>query len=331
MALTRSFPIDEGRPNAIDLRKHDASLYPREGVLPDPVTIATAGIAYYSSAWAIAARPFGFVSKRGGAPYSQSYGSARGSNDAAMTAWTIPGAPASGTRIDRLWVRLTDPTQGEPTTTPGGETVARAVPVFGITPGTPGLATLPAGAVEIATVSTAAGAVSAAASVITQTYKFAHVVGSAIYVRNLGERDALTDVANGELSYVISEGNFYSRVTNGWTFASGPEVEAPAPSMGTASWTWGAGSRIVKVGPEVTVHALCVRNSPISGAQTIFTLPVGFRPTDAHAFVGGLVTGGAPGAIAVTVTPDGVVAIIFITTAAATAARLDFTFRVPQS
>lgn len=225
MALTRSHPIDKGLPNAVDLRKINSGLYPREGVLPDPVTTAAAGIAYANGGWNIAARPFNLNTKRGGAPYSLAYGSAQAANDAAVNAWTIDPAPVSGTRTDRLWVRARDLSQGEATSTPSGELEPRSLVEFGVTTGTPGLAPLPSGAVEISTVATTAGAASAALSTITPTYKFAQVAGGVIFVRNANERDALVNPIPGDVCYVIDEKLHYARKGTSW------EV------LGAGSWT----------------------------------------------------------------------------------------------
>lgn len=210
MPLFRPSHIDSASPNAIDLRKVDGALFPREGVFPDPVTILPAGIAYGNGGWNVAARPFVMASKRGGAPYSLAYGTARGGNDAAGTAWTIAAAPGSGVRVDRLWVRFRDLTQGESLT--GG----LAVPEYGVTAGTPAIQPLPSGAVEIAQVSTPAGAASIAGSTITQTYAFAHTVGGTIYVRTIGERDALTNLIDGDDVYIINDDTTFLRRNGAW-------------------------------------------------------------------------------------------------------------------
>lgn len=192
MTLTRSFPIDEGYPNALDLRRLDAGLIVREGVFPDPTTTAAAGVAYGNGGWNVGAVAFVAALKRGGAPYSLSYGVARLANDAAGTAWTIDAAPVSGSRIDLLWIRATDPGEGEATSgTDGPGGVARAVPVFGVTTGvaatTPVAPALPAGALLIATVTTPSGAASIAGSTIVQSYKFAQLAGGIRYARTLSE------------------------------------------------------------------------------------------------------------------------------------------------
>jgi hypothetical protein len=193
MGLTRPFAIDEAYANAADFRKQHAAIYPRQGVFPDPTTAASAGVAYGNGGWSVWARPFTAVTRRSTSPFLQSYGSALFTNDSAGAAWTIPAAPTSGSRIDLLWARATDPTQGEATTTPSGETAPRAVPVFGVTSGaaatTPTSPALPAGAVLIARVSTPSTATSIANSIITQAYDFAHVLGAPMLVRDETHRN----------------------------------------------------------------------------------------------------------------------------------------------
>ena len=214
MALTRPYPIDKAWPNAIDLRKAHAGMIPREGLFPDPITVSAVAVA--GTGWGVNAAAFTSAFKRQGAPYSLAYGTALGANDGTVTAaWTVGGAPGSGTRVDRLWVRWIDPTQGESLTTPGGETVARAVPIFGITAGTPALPSLPSGVQEIAQVSTPAGAASIAGSTITQVYPFAHLSGGPVIFRNLTEQNAYAPV-DGTLAYRLDNDYYLERAGGVW-------------------------------------------------------------------------------------------------------------------
>jgi hypothetical protein len=215
MALTRPFPIDQAYPNAADIRKQAAAIYPREGIFPDPVTLAAAGIAYANGGWAVGARPFVANLKRGGAPFTQAYGSAQTSNDAVSAAWTIAAAPLSGTRVDRLWIKALDPTQGEALNT---ETPPRAVPQYGITAGTPGIQPLPAGCLEIAQVSTPSTATSIAQSTITQTYPFAYVLGGTVFFRTRSELNAVTTLGILTRAVVLADNSEW--VFNGTTWES---------------------------------------------------------------------------------------------------------------
>lgn len=224
MTLTRPWAIDAGFPNAADHRKQLATIYPREGVFPEPTTIAAAGIAYAGTGWAFNAREFVAVLKRGGTPYSKSYGAALCGNDGVVTgAWTIGGAPVSGSRIDLLCIRARDTTQGDsPTGTPndGPAGAQRSgfpefLVVAGVAAGSPARPAVPAGYFEIAQVTTPSAAVSAAGSTVLHTYKFAQVIGGEIYVRNQAEMDALTNPMPGDWAYRLDNGQIYEYRTTG--------------------------------------------------------------------------------------------------------------------
>ena len=224
MTLTRPWAIDEAFPNAADQRKQLAAIYPREGVFPDATTMG-AGVTYVGTGWTIRARAFVAAIKRGGAPYSQSYGTALVSNDGAATsAWTISAAPASGSRIDLLCIRARDRTQGDPTSgAPGdgpGGAARTGLPEFLVVTGTaattPVAPALPAGYVEIAQVTTPSAAASIAGSTIVNTYAFASTVGGPIVVRNLTELDALTGVLGIDSAYIIDKGANMVRRGGGW-------------------------------------------------------------------------------------------------------------------
>lgn len=233
MTLTRPWAIDAAFPNPVDARRQLAGIYPREGVFPDPTTILPAGIAFAGAGWAISARPFVAALKRGGAPYSQAYGTALVSNDSLVAAaWTVGAAPASGSRIDRLCVRARDTTQGDsatgaPADGPGGA-VRAGLPEFMVaagTAGTPGVApALPAGYEEIAQITVSAGNASAAAATIVQTYSFANVLGGTIYVRNLAERNALTGLLDGDDVYVLDLDVFFIYVAGAWRVEPGTQL-----------------------------------------------------------------------------------------------------------
>jgi hypothetical protein len=215
MPLGRSSFIREGYALAADHRRALGAIVVREGVMPDVNSLGL-GIAYGNGGWNVGARPFVVASRRGGAPYSITYGAAFGYNDAAGTAWTIGAAPGSGSRIDLLWVRLTDTDSGESATGsdgPGG--VARAVPVYGVTAGTaattPVAPALPAGAVEIARVTTPSGAASIAGSTITQG-PIAFLAGARAFVRDAVDRAALiaAGIHRGTQLYQLDTDTLYT-------------------------------------------------------------------------------------------------------------------------
>lgn len=263
--LTRPWAVSQALPNPSDQRKQLAAVYTREGIFPDPVTTAPAGIAYPNGGWAVGARQFGAALKRGGAPYTQTYGVALVGNDALGTAWTIPGAPASGSRIDRLWIRASDPTQGEAVTTAAtlGEPADRAVPVFGISSGAT-LPALPAGAFEVAQVTTLSTATSIAQSTITHPYRFAQVVGGIIYERTVALRDTLTDVMPGELCVTLDTGSTWRKTSTGWVGTAPTVVAAGStPRVGTVP-PEGARLRVIPFNTVVTIT---------TGSRTTLSIP----------------------------------------------------------
>lgn len=231
MALTRPWAIQQARPTPADTRKQLASIYPREGVFPDPVTLAAAGIAYANGGWNVGARPFGANVKRGGGPFTQAYGSAQISNDATGTAWTIPAAPTSGSRIDRLWLRATDPSQGEAVTAAAalGEANDRAVPVYGVTSGieatSPTVPALPAGVFEVAQVLTPSTATSIAQSTFYHVYNFAYVLGGLAYFWTASGLIAATSASSwvvGQLAHALDTGVTYRWSGTAWVAWESP-------------------------------------------------------------------------------------------------------------
>jgi len=244
MPLTRSFPIDQGFPTALDLRRLDAGLIVREGILADPITVAPAGIAFGAGGFNVSAQPFVAALKRGGAPYSLGYGVARLANDAAGAAWTIPAAPVSNSRIDLLWIRATDPAEGEATSgTDGPGGAPRAVPIFGVTSGTaapsPVAPALPAGAYLIATVTTPSGAASIAGSTIVQSYGFAQLSGGTIYARTLALLPSTA--VEGDRAVALGSGVRYERAGGAWL----PEGAVLAVADFTALAALPTGGRVV--------------------------------------------------------------------------------------
>lgn len=323
MTLTRPFPIDKAFPNAIDLRKQASGVYPREGVFPDPITIAPPGIAFANGGWNIGARPFVYNTKRGGAPYSQAYGSAQGTNDSSVTAWTIGAAPASGVRVDRLWVRATDYGQGEALTTPGGETVPRGVPVFGVTAGTPDLAALPAGAFEIAQASVPAGAASIANATITQTYGFANVSGGTLYFHNATAMAAAT-VIDGDIAYVLATQTYHYRVGGAWVGANHPGTVA-----GVSGTVVQGGTRVWRT-PDGIVHGYIdlIRTEGIPNNAPIAIVGGGFRPPGNYDFGGTISEGGTAGPVFVRVEASGNIVVF---NPAPGNQRVAFSFKWPKA
>ena len=293
MPLTRSYPLDSGFPNALDLRRLDAGLIAREGVFPDPTTTAAAGIAFGNGAWNVGARVFVAALKRGSAPYSLTHGVARVANASAGTEWAIPAAPVSGSRIDLLWIRATDTTQGETTSgTDGPGGVARAVPIFGqtngVAAGVPAAPALPAGALLIATVTTPSGAASIAGSTIVQSYDFTHLVGGLAYYRTTAAMRAdVAGLAPGQQCVVIATGLYHSLIAGDWrreTLGDHGEYTLLANA---------AASNVVFVTGTVTVDPSLTFRDPVSatGSGTITLADAGVYLIEFYASVGAAVTG----------------------------------------
>lgn len=321
MALKNGFPAVSGAANFLDIRRDLAGLVARDsagqirtGIFP----------RHFNSLFTARANmqvdvgPFEAVVDRDGAVFLAHEGTSQ---------ITIDAAPAANSRIDVIYIKQNE------TRSPFAD--ATNGPVFGVLKGQSSLpltkpTNLPAGAVEIGTVTVPAGATATNSSgvVIATTARYTAAAGGTLFARTAQELDLFSSPADYTVAFVLADETFYLYNDDDWIAFSGAPVEGPAPTMGTASWTWGTGSRIRRVGKKVTVHALAVRNSPISGAQTIFTLPVGYRPSDPLGVNGVLVTGGASGSFAATVTPDGKVDIVYLTTAAATSLRLDFSFDI---
>lgn len=158
----------------------------------------------------------------------------------------------------------------------------------------------------------------------TEVGKYAAEVGNRI-VGTTAYRDGYPYKRKGLRAGDTTTNKEYEYTGEGWVVVGGPTLTAPAPTM-AANWSWGSGSKITRAGDVVTVHALLVRSSVIAGAQAVLTLPVGFRPTDAVAAAGALVTGGAEGAVTVTVTSAGTMTIVHLTGGASLSMRLDFSF-----
>lgn len=117
-------------------------------------------------------------------------------------------APSSNSRIDVVWLKQNDSTQGDGT----------SVAAFGKTTGTaaasPTKPSIPVGALELATVVVPAGvtATNASGVSITNTFQYAAPVGGPIRYRSEAEMRAdVSNVASGTSAYVAGGGEFYSR------------------------------------------------------------------------------------------------------------------------
>jgi hypothetical protein len=320
MTLTRPFGTDAAYPNAADFRKGLAGIVTREGVFPDPITTAAAGIAYAGTGWGVNARPFVAAVRRGGAPYSLSYGPVLVANDGVVNnAWTISAAPGSGSRIDLLCVRARDVTQGDsasgaPTDGPGGVArtgISEFVTVTGTASGSPVAPAVPAGYTEVGRVTTPSGAVSTAGSTFAHVFPFAQIAGGIIYARTIAERDALVTPLAGDLCYVTATSQTFEYVdaTAGWVAMLGK----PTLSAITFSGIYSAGAttpRVLEHGGRVYLDGIVSSTSATFGGNTAYafgTIPAAkapastrYFPTMINTILPALITVTSAGALSIT-------------------------------
>ncbi|QIK83116.1 hypothetical protein [Sanguibacter sp. HDW7] len=155
-------------------------------------------------------------------------------NDAAATVTTSP-APASGSRIDLVWVKHSDVDAGDPT----------SEIALGVTEGTaaasPVAPTLPTGVFELARVTVAAGATSTShASVsIASTATRSGLRGSQVTAPTVASLDVLYPSApDGLTAWATTENGVYVRLSGRWrrTVGYGEEpLTGSSPAFGIGS------------------------------------------------------------------------------------------------
>jgi len=125
----------------------------------------------------------------------------------------ISAAPSTNSRIDVVWVKQNDSTQGD----------ASSTAAFGVTAGTaaasPTKPSIPVGALELATVLVPAGvtATNASGVTISNTFQYAAPFGGPVRYRSEAEmRSDISNVLAGTSAFVSNGGEFYSRGTY-WT------------------------------------------------------------------------------------------------------------------
>jgi hypothetical protein len=250
--------------SAQDARLDDAGLIApqtstldvRTGVMLAPGATSLVTGTTSTAPMTVTIAPHHWVTSRGTAngPY-------RGALEGARTV-NIATAPGANSRMDVVWVRQADATPGVPSqdATTGEE--------YGVTTGTPGVSptrpALPVGAVELATVTVAAGAANTlgAGVTIAQTARLTNTRGGPIVCRTVAERNALTGYLGGEEVLVLATGMTYKHDGTRWRFIRylGPRGNAPTvyytrgglsvPNNSTAFVT---GWTAVKSHPFVTV------------------------------------------------------------------------------
>lgn len=124
---------------------------------------------------------------------------------------TITAAPISNSRIDAIWVKHNDNTQGD----------ADSLPVFGVTAGTaaavPVKPAVPTGATELGTIRVYSGTTAAngGSNTTTDTFAMTAARGAAVPFRTKADLDAWT-ARVGQLAVVLSNGSTYVRGTSDW-------------------------------------------------------------------------------------------------------------------
>lgn len=212
MVLNASFPTGDpsGLPIA-DTRRvlgglivRDRAGVPRLGILPrntTPLVTATSTMAYSVAA-------FEAVTSRTGAGVELVV------NDGAVTVPTT-ASPSANSRIDVVWVRARFSASGD--TSDG--------PEFGVTQGpvgaTPVKPAIPAGALELATITIPSTAVATNSSgvVFAQTAQYTALNGGSIVFRTIAQRDAWAALDQQRCS-VLATGLEYRLGTNGWELAT---------------------------------------------------------------------------------------------------------------
>ena len=189
------------------------------------------------------------------------------------TVVNISAAPASGSRIDVVYVRQRDAAS---TASPDASTAGEVAVVTG-TPGvTPTKPALPVGAVELATVTVGAGAVTTASAQVTiaSTALLTGPHGAPIPVRTAAERDATLTPYAGMTVARLDKGGLVQRWDGSkWRGArsyAAAYSATPSSSTGFATITHGAGFTPVSV--VITGQTLGLQFRADSFSATTFRL-----------------------------------------------------------
>lgn len=280
MTLTRSFvrnaattPLDARLMNMAGL-VCNADGSPRVGVIGGANAFIVSTLATMNVAIAAAE----FATSRGKADGVSIF-----TNDGTVNV-AIAAAPASNSRIDVIWVKHNDDTQGD----------ANALPVFGVTAGTaaasPTKPAIPTGALELATLRVYAGttATNGGSNTLVNTYQMTAARGGLVTMRTDVERDAWTNPVDGQLVFVDSLDAVYewASAAVGWVHASGkPNITAI-----TFTGIYSAGTpapRLLEMNGRyflegVVVSATASFSSSIG--YTIGTIPAAKAPTQNRLF-----------------------------------------------
>lgn len=136
-----------------------------------------------------------------------------------LTSVATTAAPASGSRIDVIWVKQNDTTKGD----------ADNLAVPGVTQGaasggTPAVPSIPAGAIELAQATVGANITTASAASIVSTFKHTAARGADLIVRSLADRNTITDPAKGQRVVRLDRNNHVQEWDgDSWNWVSVPE------------------------------------------------------------------------------------------------------------
>lgn len=247
----------------------------RPGVLSGLTVTGTAG-------WTYALAAGHHVTSRG-----VSDGVVLAANDGAATVATT-AAPGTGGRIDLIWVKHSDVDAGDPT----------ADNVFGVTAGvvsgSPAVPALPVGAMELAQAKVMAGATSTSHAnvTITNTAQRTGLRGGIIEVPDAAARVALGNppAGNGYYVHEYSTNILWRNIGTAWeqiyplVLPVIPDTGWITPALGGGWVNFGAGFQTVRY--RRLDGRVYIEGTIKSGTAGVFTLPIGFRPTNIMLYVG---------------------------------------------
>lgn len=244
--------------SAPDARLGQAAAWPKNGLTP--ITgVVYAGVSSLLTATAtmdVSVAALHFVGSK-----DAQQGVYVGANDGPY-ALTIAAAPGSGSRTDKVYIMQQDSNVG--TTSPDASTA----PLIAATSGS-----LPAGAVQIGTVTVPAGItkLTDAGVVIATTCRWLAAAGAPLPVRTQAERDALTAYVGLRVLRLDAAGRIETYTSSGWDFVDW--LNLPIVPGG---WTTPTGTRwqACRRGNVIYFRGT-LQNSSYSGFATICTLPSG--------------------------------------------------------
>ncbi|MGA1812767.1 hypothetical protein VH571_10325 [Frondihabitans sp. 4ASC-45] len=191
---------------------------------------------------------------------------------------TIAGAPASNSRIDVIYIKQNDTDQGD----------ANSNPVIGVVQGdasaSPRPNALPTGAVQIATLTIPARAISTSSTgvILTHTIGGTALHGQPIRYRNLTAMNAdAANVIDGTLGYVKG-GDLYWMQAGSWQqFTGDTGWVGFSPASG---FTATSNLAYRRIGQTVYLRGQIQPNSGNIVASTLATLPGGIAPAQNTAY-----------------------------------------------